>query len=74
MRRKYPQKTETKIAAHKWFYFGGLSEYIAELRSLGHSREVLVDGSFVSAKASRRDIDLIVVYPEAFQGLLRVRL
>jgi len=46
--------------------FRRLSEYIAELRSLGHALEVLLDGSFVSAKASPGDIDLIVVYPEAF--------
>jgi hypothetical protein len=46
--------------------FQRLSEYIAELRSLGHAVEVLLDGSFVSAKASPGDIDLIVVYPEAF--------
>jgi hypothetical protein len=46
--------------------FRRLSEYIAELRSLGHAQEVLLDGSFVSAKPSPGDIDLIVVYPEAF--------
>ena len=46
--------------------FRRLVEYIAELRSLGHAQEVLLDGSFVSAKASPGDIDLIVVYPEAF--------
>jgi hypothetical protein len=55
------QETERRITL-----FRKLSEYIAELRSLGHAREVLLDGSFVTAKASPGDIDLIVVYPEHF--------
>ena len=55
------QETERRITL-----FRKLSEYIAELRSLGHAREVLLDGSFVTAKVSPGDIDLIVVYPEHF--------
>ncbi len=40
-----------------------LAEYLAEARASGIIREVLVDGSFVTAARSPNDIDLILVLP-----------
>jgi len=43
-----------------------LSRYLTELRSWGHAKEVLIDGSFVSSKDRPNDIDVIVVYKPTF--------
>ena len=42
--------------------FQRLCDYMAELRGLGNAEEVLLDGSFTTAKDEPGDIDLIVVY------------
>lgn len=42
---------------------GRLRAYLEELRYLGIGAEVLIDGSFVTAKPEPNDIDLIVVLP-----------
>src|SRR5438552_18659771 len=55
------QRTERRI-----LLFQRLCQYVAQLRSLGNAEEVLIDGSFASAKADPGDIDLIVVYPADF--------
>ena len=42
-----------------------LAEYVMELRGTGMVHFVLVDGSFVSAKAEPNDIDLVLVLPNS---------
>lgn len=46
--------------------FSKLRQYVAELSTWGHIKEVLLDGSFVSSKECPDDIDMIVVYKEDF--------
>src|SRR5438093_1567574 len=43
--------------------FGRLEEFVAEMRRSAMIRELILDGSFVTAKAVPNDIDLIVVMP-----------
>ncbi len=43
--------------------FARLERFVAELRRGGFARELVVDGSFVTAKPAPNDIDLILVMP-----------
>lgn len=48
--------------------FAKLVEYVKEAQSAKLVRAIILDGSFVTAKETPNDIDMIVVLPEDYDG------